>query len=416
MYYLTAIRQEQSQTAALKRAAVFMYLREKDRMQTVFACVGEQGIAGCLADAWRENSAKWCRSGKAETVLRRAERDLRRTVGKLTGSWALLCAADGLCFYARQGDAEIRLLNTRFGRSSVRTLTRMADPPVWEWAETEAQVGILLGSSAFWNAVGERDLTEALAIRSLCSQIQTEKHLAELAEKPAALVVTKEGLLLGSGAFGCVYRVKYEGRTAACKEARTVSGMELLQREAELLRRIRHPLFPEYYGFTTENGTARLFMEEIDGENLADMLKQGRPMRETEARCLAAELAEGLSYLHQMPGTVLYRDLKPENILVTRKGMQKRVRLLDLGCACTAAQAAGTRAGTPGYAAPEQLTSHTKSLTPACDVYALGMVLRRLLGEQSGSPCLRTLIAACLTRDPQARPSMETVLRTLRSR
>lgn len=414
MYFLTAIRQEQSGMKNLTQAALLSALRGKDRLQIVLACVGESAVTARLTELWKEDSARWCRRGDAQAVLGRAERALRRAVRGYEGSLALLCCADSLCFYAWQGDADIRLLNTSFGKSSVRTLTRASEQMTWEWAQLEPQVGILLGTGAFFDAAGKRDLTDALAIRSLCSQIQAERHLAELPEAPAALVVTKAGLLLGSGAFGCVYRTEYEGRTAACKEARTADGIGLLRREAQLMRGLRHPLFPHYYGFAERDGTARLFMEEIRGSTLADELRRNGRLPEREARRLAAELAEGLLYLHRLPEPVVYRDLKPENIILSHSKLRQHARLLDLGCACAVSRSAQSRAGTPGYAAPEQLTGDRGTVTCACDVYALGVVLDRMTGGAADGE-LAGLIAACRRKEPERRPAMGEVLRGLKA-
>ena len=81
---------------------------------------------------------------------------------------------------------------------------------------------------------------------------------------------------------------------------------------------------------------------------------------------------------------VVHRDLKPHNILVTRDGTP---RLLDFGIA--AELGAGADTGfttaammTPQVASPEQIRGEAPS--PSIDVYALGVLLHRLLS--GGSP------------------------------
>ena len=105
-------------------------------------------------------------------------------------------------------------------------------------------------------------------------------------------------------------------------------------------------------------------------------------------------MLRAVRYAHS--NLILHRDLKPANILVTREG---RVKLLDFGIAkllddrtqgaqpTELTQLAG-RAFTPEYAAPEQIRG--EDVTTATDVYALGVLLYRLLsGEHPDRPADR---------------------------
>lgn len=88
-------------------------------------------------------------------------------------------------------------------------------------------------------------------------------------------------------------------------------------------------------------------------------------------------LAEGLQYLHERPERFLFRDVKPSNIMIRQDGS---VKLIDFGCVCSRNDRISSRAGTPDYAAPEQLEGYGE-LTPSCDVYGLGKTLEAMLGE-----------------------------------
>ena len=192
---------------------------------------------------------------------------------------------------------------------------------------------------------------------------------------------------------------------AACKISYQ-AGLAL--REAETLARIDHPLFPKYLGVWQEGEKVYLLMEYVRGSSLEALLERRGSFSDLQIIHIGLELAEGLKYLHELPEPILFRDLKPANILVRQDG---RVKLLDLGCACTAGRQADL-AGTPEYAAPEQLKSGS-ILTPASDVYGLGKTLQALTGRKCGKR-LKRVIAACMKERPQERiPDMRGVISAL---
>ena len=89
-------------------------------------------------------------------------------------------------------------------------------------------------------------------------------------------------------------------------------------------------------------------------------------------------LAEGLRYLHERPERFLFRDVKPANIMIRQDGS---VMLIDFGCVCSMEGRISSRAGTPDFAAPEQLEKNGR-LLPACDVYGVGRTLKAMLGPE----------------------------------
>ena len=180
--------------------------------------------------------------------------------------------------------------------------------------------------------------------------------------------------LLGRGAFSRVYSVEERstGRRAACKVG---ENGKLFKREEEILKRLKYPLFPEYYGSWKEDRSFFLLMEEVVGESLAGLIKRGECLPVCQIAGVGMELAEGLLYLHESRPAIIFRDVKPENIILRKDG---HVKLLDFGCACMPDTADGTRAGTPGYSAPEQL-AEGGAQTCLCDVYGLGRTLQELL-------------------------------------
>lgn len=229
---------------------------------------------------------------------------------------------------------------------------------------------------------------------------------------------------LGKGAFSEVFRVENEnGDSFACK----VSGdVQMLGREAGIMKELRHPLFPEFYMFWSSGGLGYLVMEHIPGCCLEAMLRRRGCFCPEQVARTGVELAEGLGYLHERGEKLLFRDVKPANIIVRQDG---RVKLLDLGCICHRGRRADSRAGTPGYCAPEQLAEGAV-LTQACDVYGLGRTLLDMLcrdsecrrGYGTGSDRRRrrhrrkmiSLLEACTRSEPSLRiADMRTVIEAL---
>ncbi|MFD7002098.1 serine/threonine-protein kinase [Streptomyces mirabilis] len=161
----------------------------------------------------------------------------------------------------------------------------------------------------------------------------------------------------------------------------------------------------------------------IEGPTLADEVARRGPLDEARLWALAAALAEALEAIHSCG--LVHRDLKPGNIVLAEDGP----RVLDFGIARavegTRLTNTGAAIGTPGFIAPEQ--AQGLAVTGACDVFALGAVLvaaaggsafgsgqaygllYRIVHEEadvSAVPgALRPVVAACLRKDPERRPT-----------
>ena len=179
---------------------------------------------------------------------------------------------------------------------------------------------------------------------------------------------------LGSGQFARVYLVEKEGKRAACKISR---NKELLEREAQNLNRLKHSLFPAFIAFEKSGQYGYLFMEYLEGKNLVQSIAAGRKFDRKEILEMGREIAFGLQYLHESCGMV-YRDLKPANLIFCKNG---RVKLIDAGCICKLGERKSL-AGSPGFAAPEQLMAGVEA-DAVSDVYGLAKTLKSLL-EASG--------------------------------
>ena len=115
---------------------------------------------------------------------------------------------------------------------------------------------------------------------------------------------------------------------------------------------------------------------------------------------LLAKVARAVAFLHRHG--ILHRDLKPSNILLTTPtGWEPLV--CDFGLAGRLDQESPGLpiAGTPAYMAPEQRAG--RPLTPAADLWSLGVVLRELLAPGSVDEALASICLRCLAPDPADR-------------
>ncbi|MFU8832948.1 MAG: protein kinase domain-containing protein, partial [Wenzhouxiangella sp.] len=194
---------------------------------------------------------------------------------------------------------------------------------------------------------------------------------------------------IGRGGMSSVYRaVRTDGAYDAAVAFKLLNPALMatdwknrFQREARFLAELRHPgISCLLDAGVTEDGTPYLVTELIDGLPL-DQYCDAHDLNLRERVALVAELCEAVAFAQSR--LVVHRDIKADNVLVDQQG---RVKLLDFGIARLLDDAGGstrltqatyTRIFTPQYAAPEQLAG--QPLTTATDVFALGVVLYRLL-------------------------------------
>jgi eukaryotic-like serine/threonine-protein kinase len=139
---------------------------------------------------------------------------------------------------------------------------------------------------------------------------------------------------LGKGGMGEVYQAKDQklGRDVAIKVlpeefAKDADRVARFQREAKLLASLNHTNIAAIYGLEQSGQTNFIVLELVEGETLADRIKQG-PISVEESLKLALQIAEALEAAHEKG--VIHRDLKPANIKVTPEG---KAKVLDFGLA-----------------------------------------------------------------------------------
>ena len=198
---------------------------------------------------------------------------------------------------------------------------------------------------------------------------------------------------IGRGGMGVVYLAEradeqFEKRVALKVVKRGMDTDEVLRRfrhERQILASLDHPNIARLLdGGATADGRPYLVMEYIEGEPI-DAYCDRRGLGIRERLDLFRAVCNAVQHAYQR--LVVHRDIKPSNILVTDAGEPK---LLDFGIAkllddsatdATPRTRTGVRMLTPEYASPEQVRG--APVTTASDVYALGVVLYRLL---SGRP------------------------------
>lgn len=450
-----------------RKALVLQRATDKTKQRVLFAFLyeGENETAGSnvlrIMEDWFYEDALTV-GKKARTVRRvdAVQNKFCKRIAAVEGEFAALFAVGAECFYAWRGGAEMHLLNLCFNRLHRKGLTHLTEEVCVVRAQIEKGVGILLGTANFLDHLPDQVLKECLAVDTLRSSAQIERHLREVivtakgdraVASAAILVVAEEQddvgisvsgkeLLaahgygvekwIGGGAFGQVYCVRDTGkkRTLACKVAYGFHAQSMLRQEAMLQSSIEHPLFARYADYLEGRDCSILLMEYVGGERLDRQLEKGA-FSQRKAVAVAMQLAEGIDYLHRMEEPVLYRDLKPEHICLTKEG---RVRLLDLGCACEISGAKCSKAGSPGYASAEQM-GEGQGMNPGfySDVYALGKLLHYMLTgdkpckppyqkppirtyNQRFSPLLEQVVMECTEDKPQLRiPDMRCLMQRL---
>ena len=214
----------------------------------------------------------------------------------------------------------------------------------------------------------------------------------------------------GQGGMGVVYRA-HDRHTGGCVAVKVLHGhlqdTARFEREARVLAALDHPAIVRHVAHgTTDDGSAYLAMEWLDGEDLAARLARG-PMPIDEAVALALRVADALGLVHARG--VVHRDIKPSNVFLPA-GVVGEAKLLDFGIARSSAGShvrtgTGMVLGTPGYMAPEQARGE-RTVDARADVFSLGCVLyESLTGEPAfcGEHLMAVLAKILLAEAPRVR-------------
>jgi hypothetical protein len=191
---------------------------------------------------------------------------------------------------------------------------------------------------------------------------------------------------LGGGGGGRVLRVlePWSGREVALKviaAGELATAREQLQFRADLtfLTRLQHPNIVQVYDTSGVHQSVPYYtMQLVEGGALSHESWRAKYREPKHAAQLIATLARAAHFCHSAQPPVLHCDIKPENVLIGHGG---HPYLADFGIArsleASSSSHTKSRVGTARYMSPEQVEG--SEVSPASDVYSLGVVLYELL-------------------------------------
>ncbi|XP_067609632.1 serine/threonine-protein kinase Nek10 isoform X1 [Pseudorca crassidens] len=252
---------------------------------------------------------------------------------------------------------------------------------------------------------------------------------------------------LGSGAFGCVYKVrKHSGQNLLAmkevnlhnpafgkdKKDRDSSIRNIVSELTIIKEQLYHPNVVRYYKTFLENDRLYIVMELIEGaplgEHFSSLKEKQHHFAEERLWKIFIQLCLALRYLHKEK-RIIHRDLTPNNIML---GDKDRVTVTDFGLAKQKQESSKLTSvvGTILYSCPEVLKSEPYG--EKADVWAAGCILYQMatlnppfystnmlslatkiveavyepVPEGIYSEKVTTIISRCLTPDAETRPDI----------
>jgi eukaryotic-like serine/threonine-protein kinase len=246
--------------------------------------------------------------------------------------------------------------------------------------------------------------------------------------------------LIAAGGMGEVWSARDEvlGRRVAVKlikdtHAADEAFLSRFRAEARYAAALSHPGIAQVFDYGERHNNARgrpyLVMELVTGRQLSALIARAGGLPAGVMLDITGQAARALQAAHDIG--ITHRDIKPGNLLITDDG---RVKVTDFGIAgaapgsqATDASDAGLVLGTAAYMSPEQ--AEGKPVTPASDVYSLGIVAYQCVAGRlpftAGTPLalaiahaedrprplpagvpgpVRDLVMRMIAKDPRRRP------------
>jgi len=255
---------------------------------------------------------------------------------------------------------------------------------------------------------------------------------------------------IGSGGMSTVFKahsIRDKNRIVAIKVLKDeFSGRESTRKrfkqEGTIIDKLDHPNIIKIFERGEAHEKLFIVMEFLEGKTLAEKIETGGIPPLEDCLHIMRQITTAVAFIHR--ANIVHRDMKPANIMITEKeGRTDVVKLLDFGLSKIKFQTrltmTGVLVGTASYMAPEQIADMHSS--PASDVFSLGLIFYEILTGKVAFPGdsllhiekqilyttppapaairpgipgkLNELIMQMLSKNPDQRPSAETVLTQL---
>lgn len=246
---------------------------------------------------------------------------------------------------------------------------------------------------------------------------------------------------ISAGNFGVIRKADYLGTDVAVKEFKQEKGFDLekyVGRELDILKESRHPNVVQFMGVCNHEDKVYMVTEFVGGGNLKAWIKDTSKELTWRLRTsFALDIARALAYLHA--NKIIHRDLKSENLLITEN---LRLKLCDFGFSRETAITSEDRrrmsfCGTDDYMSPEIMLG--MPFDEAVDIFSYGVILCELItrslaeehhfereipgfginpetihADEGCPPALKDLAIKCTDSEPEKRPLLNTILKSLK--
>jgi len=190
------------------------------------------------------------------------------------------------------------------------------------------------------------------------------------------------GKEIGRGGFSVVVEGSKKGSeekfAIKCIKKSSIEGddIKLLTREIQIMKNVRHDNILKLYEVFEDEEQFFLVMELVPGKELFDKIVERGQYSEKDASNIARQIISAVEYLHEKG--IAHRDLKPENLLSSGNEEQELIKIADFGFSKDFNEdKLQTSCGSPGYVAPEVLTS--ESYDKSVDMWSIGVIIYILL-------------------------------------